>query len=58
MAMDYAPQNSDVSLSRQFQKHLSNTSRKNGVIDQGGYIKWAIKWKWKKQEYHVQEDDD
>ena len=30
---------SDVSLAREFQKHLSNAARNHGVIDQGKYKK-------------------
>ena len=30
-------------ISRESQKHLFNPSRKNGVMDQGRYRKWAIK---------------
>ena len=33
----------NISLALEFQKHLSNTSCKNRVIDQGKYIKWDIK---------------
>ena len=31
--------NSDVSSTEEFQKHLSNKSHKNGVINQGKYKK-------------------
>ena len=36
----------NVSLVREFQKHLYNVSRKNGAIDHDKYRKWASKWKW------------
>ena len=35
MAMHSTASTSDVSLARQFRKHLSNASLKRGVIDQG-----------------------
>ena len=49
MAMHLYTQNVDVSLYREFQKHLPSASQKNGVIDQGKYRKWASKWMWKYQ---------
>ena len=48
----------DDSFSWEYQKHLYNASRKNGVIDQGKYVKLASKQKWTEMEYHVKEDDD
>ena len=55
--MHFSPHKTSVRLAQEFQKHLSNASRKNVVIDQGKYIKLSIKWKWTEQEYHVQEDN-
>ena len=37
MEMHTNTQKEDISIARDFQKHLSNTARKNGVIDQGKY---------------------
>ena len=34
MVMNNGTHTSDVSLDREFQKHLSNAARKNGLIDQ------------------------
>ena len=34
MAAHTSTQNTDVSLALEFQKHLSNASRKHGVLDQ------------------------
>ena len=39
MAMQSTTNNADVSLPQLFQTHLSNASRKIGVIDQGKYRK-------------------
>ena len=33
MALHIVTHNTDVSLSQEFQKHLLNESRKNGIID-------------------------
>ena len=57
-AMNSATQNSDVILAHEFQKHLSNASLKNGVVNKEKNIKQEIKQRWEKQEYHVKEDDD
>ena len=43
--MHFSPHKTSVRLAQEFQKHLSNASRKNVVIDQGKYIKLSIKWK-------------
>ena len=33
----------DISLAREFQKHISNASSKKYVMDQKKYIEWSIK---------------
>ena len=53
--MHSATHKADFSLELEFQKHLSNASCKNLVIDQGRYKNRAIKWKWIEQEYNMQE---
>ena len=58
MIMHTGTRTYDVSLSIEFQKHLSTAAYKHGVIDQGKYKKWASKRKWTEREYHVQENDD
>ena len=42
----------DVSMSKQFQKHLSKKHRKHGVIGQGKCRKRSSKRKWTDIEYH------
>ena len=56
--MYYCTQNNDVSLAKQFQRHLSKYHCKNGVTNQGRYRKRASKKKWTDREYHVQDNDD
>ena len=48
----------DVSLDKEFQKHLSNNDRKHGLIDQGKDSKMSSKRKWTDREYHVQDNAD
>ena len=48
----------DVSLAKQFKKHLSKGDRKHGVIDQVNYSKRSSKRKWTDREYHVQNNAD
>ena len=48
----------DVSLDKEFQKHLSKEHSKNGVIDQGKYSKIYTKIEWTDREYHVQDNAD
>ena len=48
----------DVSLTKQFQRHLSKEHRKHGVIDQGKYKKRASKIKWADRYYYVKDNDD
>ena len=51
-------QKKDISLAKQFQKHLSNDDRKHGVISQGKDRKRASKRKSTYREYHVQDNAD
>ena len=48
----------DVSLAKEFQKHLSKDDCKHGVIDQGKYRKISSKRKWTDREYYVQDNAD
>ena len=48
----------DVSLAKQFQKHLSKEHRKHRVIDQWENRKRASKRKCTDREYHVQNNAD
>ena len=48
----------DVSLAKEFQKHLSKDDRKHGVIDQGKNRKISSKRKWTDIEYHIQDNAD
>ena len=43
IAAQTATQKKYINLSREFQKHLSEISHKNGVIDQGKYRKRPVK---------------
>ena len=56
MATNTSTVNTDIILERGFQKHLSDPTRANGLLDQGRYIKRASKWKWNEREYHVQDN--
>ena len=38
--------NTYISIARELQKNLLDPSRKNSVMDQGKYIKWASQQKW------------
>ena len=51
--MHSCTQKKDVSLAKEFQKHISNDDPKHGFIDQGKDIKRASKIKWTYREYHV-----
>ena len=42
MVMHTVTHTSDVSLDREFQKHLSNASRKHEATDQGKYKKGQV----------------
>ena len=48
----------DASLTKEFQKHLTNKHRKNGVIDQGKPKKRFMERKWTDRQYHVQDNAD
>ena len=54
--MHFCTQNNDVSLAKEFQKHLSKENRKHGVINQEKFIKRSSKRKWTDREYHVQDN--
>ena len=51
-------QKEDVSIDKEFQKHISNDYCKHGVVDQGKDIKISSKRKWTDREYHVQDNAD
>ena len=53
--MHTATQNTDVILAQEFQKHLSNKSRKHVIIDDVN-TKRSSKQKWKIREYRLQHD--
>ena len=53
MAVHTVTQNTDVSLSQEFQKYIFNESRKHGIIDHGSK-KNPIKQRWKNRKYYVQ----
>ena len=48
----------DVSLAKEFQKHMSKDDCKHGVIDQGKDRKRSSEIEWTDREYHVQDDAD
>ena len=52
MTVHTSTQKYDIVLARGFQKHLSDPSRKNGVIDKGKYQKRTSKGEWNKREYN------
>ena len=52
----YCTQKNDVSMDKQFQKHLYMEHCKHGVIYQGKYRKIASKINWKDRECHVQDN--
>ena len=56
--MHNVTQNYDVSLAKEFQKHLIEKHRRDGVIDQGKYKKTFMERKWTDIQYHVQDNDD
>ena len=43
MALNIATQNTGMSLVQEFQKHLSNESRRHGIIDNGKHKKGEAK---------------
>ena len=58
MAIHTSTNREEVSIARQCQEHLSETTRKNGVIDQGNYIKQESKHKWNYSKYCVKKTYD
>ena len=46
--------NTDISLSREFQRYISDPTRANGLLDHGKDPKCDSKRKWTEPEYHVQ----
>ena len=58
MQMHTGNQNTDVSLAKEFQQHLTKEHRKNGVIGQGKYNKRLTEQKWTDRQYHVQDNYD
>ena len=56
--MHSSTQNNDVSLAKEYQKHLSKEHLKHGVIEQGKYRKIPSKRKWTEIEYSVQDNAD
>ena len=55
MIMHTAMSNSDISLAREFQNHLSDPKRAHGLIYHRKDRKLYIKLKWTDREYHVQD---
>ena len=55
--MHYFTPKNDVSLAKEFQKHLSKDGRRHGVIDKQKDRKISSKRKWTDREYHVQDYD-
>ena len=53
MEIHTGTQKDDTSLSKEFQQHLTNNHRKNGVIDKVKYKKWFMEIKLTDREYHV-----
>ena len=45
----------DISLAREFQKHLSEPTHAHVLIDHGKDSKRSSKLKWTEREYHVQD---
>ena len=56
--MNSCTNKNDISMDKQFQKHLSKQYFKLGVSDQGKYRKRASKRKCTDREYHVQDNAD
>ena len=54
MVMNTSTSNTDISVSREFQKYISDPTRAYGLIDNGKDRKRASKHKWTDHEYHVQ----
>ena len=58
MKMHIDNQKYDVSLAKEFQHHLKNEHRKNGVFDQGKNNKQFMERKWTDKQYLVQDNSD
>ena len=58
MLMHTSTENTDISLSREFQKHLSDPIWAHGLLDHSKDIKCASKWKWNERDYHIQDIKD
>ena len=58
MTMHILTVNTDISLAREFQKHLSDLTWEHGLLDLGKYVKCASKWNWNERDYHVQDNKD
>ena len=56
--MHFCTQNSEFSLAKELQKHLSKKHWKHGVIDQGTFIKIDSKIYWTDREYHFKNNID
>ena len=54
MEMHTSTENTEISLAREFQKHLSKPTWAHGFLDHGKDIKCISKQKWTDSEYHVQ----
>ena len=57
MEMNNSTVNKDISIARESPKNISDPSCKNGVMDQGQYIKWSSQLKWTTNEYHAQDKE-
>ena len=55
MEMYASTENTDITLAREFQKHISDPTLAHGLLDYGEDRKIAIKRKCNDREYHVQD---
>ena len=55
MVIHTSTANTDISLSREFLKYLSDTTWAHGLLDNDKYRKCASKRKWNERDYHVQD---
>ena len=56
--MQNSTKDTNISLAREFQKHLSDPTRAHGLLDHVKDIKCDSKWKWTGSEYHFQKSKD
>ena len=56
MQMHTSTQNSDASIAKELQQHMSNENSQNCVIDQGKYKIIFSERKWTDRDYHVQDN--